>query len=63
MCIITQIVVPITPKIVFVLTKFGKPGRHTKIKHCYHFFVDEYTRVRKQSKQKVKARQKKGTLT
>ena len=28
MCIITQIVVPITPKFVFVLTKFGKPGKH-----------------------------------
>ena len=27
MCIITQIVVPITPKFVFVLTKFGKPGK------------------------------------
>jgi len=28
MCIITQIVVPITPKFVFVLTKFGNPGKH-----------------------------------
>ena len=28
MCIITQIVVPIAPKFVFLSTKFGKPGRH-----------------------------------
>ena len=32
MCIITQIVVPITPKFVFVLTKFGNPGKHLKHK-------------------------------
>jgi hypothetical protein len=28
MCIITEIVVVITPKFVFVLTKFGKFGHH-----------------------------------
>jgi len=28
MCVTTQIIVPITPKFVFVLTKCGKPGKN-----------------------------------
>ena len=47
MCIMTQIVVPITLKFVFVLTKFGKPGKHlgvpTRItkfgQHKHKFFT------------------------
>ena len=43
-------------------TKVASISKSTKIKRCYHLSVEEYKSVRKESKQKVKARLKKGTL-